>query len=1103
MNYLRQLRGLQQGNGELQGAGYTDSGLNQISLEYTYGELQEATQNFDASRKLGSGSYGGVFRGILKDGTEVAIKALDLPEEAGFEEEVKVLSKFRHPNLVILMGFARHVTQRLLVYEHLAGGDVHKRLQRSCVENIAFTYQQRVAVALDAACGLSHLHHATPKVFHRDIKSPNILLDKNGTAKMADFGLACLSHASAHKVKQASGTVGYACPLYVQRGVVTQGSEVYSFGMVLLELLTASPPAYLGRQPGQIQYLAHHINGDIRVALSMVDSKANWPAATARAIAELAMRCTQGQEQQRPGFLDIVRILRSLQNSETGQAGPVQQPAPAPVQPYSQAPLRQAAAKAGGRFQHTHQPQLIRRPPPHGRGRLVPGQQTGVQQKRGWTPAVAQSVGPGVTPQGVSHFGGYSQYGVPAAASPGMYRVGGPPSPAQVGPGQTQQATLSRRAPPSEGDSGHVLCALECIFAETGSLRELPIEKRCIVHSITEDTGQYPPLRVGRVYQTAFFDNVVQDEDAHSTISREHFVISIEEVTEQDPSRLANGSYPQKEYNFIIYNISGNGTHVNRMHLKGRGEKTILHHGDVISLARTEQGPQGPFQVTFLQFHFDLSDSFLCEGDDFGEDSPRSSSDESGVMDHRDGNAIEYVEGYPVFVLEVCGPGVHEHLPLELRRIVYSPPKEIQHQASPYSSLIVGRATQLEFWQNLLRTEAFNTLSRQHFEIQTWRGVPADGASSGIFSFLARNLSETNQVHVSSGPADGVEDATSKLAKNEQRHLLDGDWISLNLNQDHAFHMVFRDLTKSTSIAPAKLAGLEMRGTARWRSDSFGEQAEFAPSRTSSEERERELLGLGREQVPLKNGYAPTSMLRTHRPEQERLSPLYGAASSPTPAWEPPYVSTLDVSSDASSQVGGVSRTPVWSSGIGESGPPGRIPAQALRPSVSLANGLHTKDEEDASTIATPTRTPHEDEDDEDNLFGGVTRPNRAIIAPGGWPSSGSGASAVSVGTTVSRPPAGGGGRSTSPSRSVPGGVGTGSPKRPNRGGTVLVRDARGVREDHRVVIRPTPASDPRGNRAISPVRAMSPMSPTRTISPMGKLRYNENSIGLTHVRPW
>ncbi|CAK0851220.1 unnamed protein product, partial [Prorocentrum cordatum] len=105
----------------------TDSSLNQISLEYSYAELQQATRCFDATTRLGHGSFGGVFRGIQRDGTEVAVKVLDVPEEGGFEEEVRVLSKFRHPNLVILMGFGRHESKRFLVYELLAGGDVHRR----------------------------------------------------------------------------------------------------------------------------------------------------------------------------------------------------------------------------------------------------------------------------------------------------------------------------------------------------------------------------------------------------------------------------------------------------------------------------------------------------------------------------------------------------------------------------------------------------------------------------------------------------------------------------------------------------------------------------------------------------------------------------------------------------------------------------------------------------------------------------------------------------------------------------------------------------------------------------------------------------------------
>mmetsp|Transcript_126069 Transcript_126069/g.364791 ORF Transcript_126069/g.364791 Transcript_126069/m.364791 type:complete len:216 (-) Transcript_126069:8-655(-) len=204
-----------------------DISLNKYSLEFQYEDIRRATRCFDPQLRLGKGAFGAVFRGLRADGTEVAVKAIDVPAEGGFEEEVRVLSKFRHPNLVILMGFARYGSKRFLIYELLEGGDVYKRLQRSSIEGKPFPWRCRVGAAYDAACGLSHLHNSEPEAFHRDIKSANILLDRNGTAKMADFGLACMTHAAAHRVKQASGTVGYACPLYVQRGVVTEGSEVW------------------------------------------------------------------------------------------------------------------------------------------------------------------------------------------------------------------------------------------------------------------------------------------------------------------------------------------------------------------------------------------------------------------------------------------------------------------------------------------------------------------------------------------------------------------------------------------------------------------------------------------------------------------------------------------------------------------------------------------------------------------------------------------------------------------------------------------------------------------------------------------------------------
>merc|ERR1719471_1601 len=138
--------------------------------------------------------------------------------------------------------------QRHLVYELLSGGDAFQRLQKSRKQGREpFHWHERLSVCLDAATGLSHMHNSKPKAFHRDIKSANILLDRHGTAKMADFGLSCTSsgrQGDNHvQVKTICGTPGYACPIYSRTGKVTEGSEVYSFGMVMLELLTGLAPA--------------------------------------------------------------------------------------------------------------------------------------------------------------------------------------------------------------------------------------------------------------------------------------------------------------------------------------------------------------------------------------------------------------------------------------------------------------------------------------------------------------------------------------------------------------------------------------------------------------------------------------------------------------------------------------------------------------------------------------------------------------------------------------------------------------------------------------------------------------------------------------------
>jgi len=176
-----------------------DANLNKLSQEFRYYELALATRKWNQENLLGQGGFGTVWRGLLRDGTEVAIKELRCPLDGGFVEEVTVLSRVRHPNLVILMGFARNGPDRYLIYELLSGGDVAARLQK----DFNFTARARLSVLLDAARGLSHLHCSQPQVFHRDVKTQNILMDKNGTGKVADFGLAVL--AKANRLSQVAG----------------------------------------------------------------------------------------------------------------------------------------------------------------------------------------------------------------------------------------------------------------------------------------------------------------------------------------------------------------------------------------------------------------------------------------------------------------------------------------------------------------------------------------------------------------------------------------------------------------------------------------------------------------------------------------------------------------------------------------------------------------------------------------------------------------------------------------------------------------------------------------------------------------------------------
>lgn len=212
---------------------------------FSYNELSTATGGFSQSNLLGQGGFGYVHKGILPNGHEVAVKSLKSDSNQGereFQAEVEIISRVHHRHLVSLVGYCIADAQRMLVYEYVPNKTLDFHLHgKGCP---VMKWETRMRIALGSAKGLAYLHEdCDPRIIHRDIKSSNILLDHNFEAKVADFGLAKLaSGEDTHISTRVMGTFGYLAPEYASSGKLTEKSDVFSFGVMLLELLSGRKP---------------------------------------------------------------------------------------------------------------------------------------------------------------------------------------------------------------------------------------------------------------------------------------------------------------------------------------------------------------------------------------------------------------------------------------------------------------------------------------------------------------------------------------------------------------------------------------------------------------------------------------------------------------------------------------------------------------------------------------------------------------------------------------------------------------------------------------------------------------------------------------------
>ncbi|XP_049404990.1 protein NSP-INTERACTING KINASE 3-like isoform X7 [Solanum stenotomum] len=287
---------------------------------YTLKELRTATDHFSSKRILGKGGFGVVYKASLNNGTVVAVKRLNDYNAVGgenqFQTEVELISLAVHRNLLHLLGFCSTESERLLVYPYMPNGSVASRLKDSRNGKPVLDWSRRKKIAQGTARGLVYLHEqCDPKIIHRDVKAANILLDEEFEAVVGDFGLAkLLDHHDSHVTTAVRGTIGHIAPEYLSTGQSSEKTDVFGFGILLLELITGQKAMDFGRGANQKGVVmldwVRNLHQEDKLNL-MVDSnlKNNFDQIELEEMVKVALLCTHFNPSHRPKMSEALRML--------------------------------------------------------------------------------------------------------------------------------------------------------------------------------------------------------------------------------------------------------------------------------------------------------------------------------------------------------------------------------------------------------------------------------------------------------------------------------------------------------------------------------------------------------------------------------------------------------------------------------------------------------------------------------------------------------------------------------------------------------------------------------------------------------------------------